>query len=56
MPGCSLLRNCVTKRVIGCHFTIENQLNFSVSRLGSHFAVEIPGLLSYLTRNVAVGR
>ena len=44
MSGCSLLHNCVTKRVIGCHFTIENQLNFSFSRPGSHFAVWIVDL------------
>jgi hypothetical protein len=39
MSGCSLLHNCILEGRIAGHFAVENQLSFSTSGLGVHFAV-----------------
>jgi hypothetical protein len=44
MSGCSLLRNCIQERVVAGRFTVEDQLSFSTSGPGIHFAVRIVDL------------
>src|SRR5205814_10453852 len=44
MSGCSLLRNCIQERVVAGRFTVKNQLSFSTSGPGIHFAVRIVDL------------
>jgi hypothetical protein len=44
MSGCSLPHNCVPERGIAGDFAVENQLSFSTSGLGNHFAVRIVDL------------
>jgi hypothetical protein len=44
MSGCSLLHNCIPQRVVVGRFAVENQLSFSTSGFGIHFAVRIVDL------------
>ena len=41
MSRCSLLRNCSPERVVAGRFAVDNQMSFSTSGFGIHFAVRI---------------